>query len=53
MAKESDVEGKIILGVLTRLDIMNKGIDARKVLLNQEINLNQVKLLLKIEIKKI
>ena len=40
IAKESDVEGKIILVVLTRLDIMNKGIDAWKVLLNQEINLN-------------
>ena len=30
MVKESDVEGKIILVVLTRLDIMIKGIDVRK-----------------------
>ena len=39
MAKELDVEGKRTLGVLTKLDIMDKGTDARKVLLNQEIPL--------------
>ena len=39
MAKELDKEGKRTLGVLTKLDIMDKGTDAKKVLLNQEIPL--------------
>ena len=39
MAKELDKNGIRTLGVLTKLDIMDKGTDAKKVLLNQEIPL--------------
>ena len=39
MAKELDKNGSRTLGVLTKLDIMDKGTDAKKVLLNQEIPL--------------
>ena len=39
MAKELDKKGMRTLGVLTKLDIMDKGTDAKKVLLNQEIPL--------------
>ena len=39
MAKELDKNGTRTLGVLTKLDIMDKGTDAKKVLLNQEIPL--------------
>ena len=39
MAKELDTKGTRTLGVLTKLDIMDKGTDAKKVLLNQEIPL--------------
>ena len=39
MAKELDKTGSRTLGVLTKLDIMDKGTDAKKVLLNQEIPL--------------
>ena len=39
MAKELDKKGTRTLGVLTKLDIMDKGTDAKKVLLNQEIPL--------------
>ena len=40
MAKELDVKGERTLGVLTKLDIMDKGTDARKALMNEEIHLN-------------
>ena len=39
IAKEIDVTGLRTLGVLTKLDIMDAGTDARKVLLNEEIPL--------------
>ena len=39
LAKEIDTSGTRTLGVLTKLDIMDAGTDARKVLLNQEIPL--------------
>ena len=39
MAKELDKNGSRTLGVLTKLDIMDKGTDAKKVLLNKEIPL--------------
>ena len=39
MAKEIDVNGTRTLGVLTKLDIMDKGTDARKALMNEEIHL--------------
>jgi len=39
LAKEIDVTGSRTLGVLTKLDIMDAGTDARKALLNEEIPL--------------
>jgi hypothetical protein len=39
MAKEIDKEGKRTIGVLTKLDIMDRGTDARKALLNEEVKL--------------
>ena len=39
LAKEIDVTGTRTLGVLTKLDIMDAGTDARKVLMNEEIPL--------------
>ena len=39
MAKEIDVNGTRTLGVLTKLDIMDKGTDARRALLGEEIPL--------------
>ena len=39
MAKEIDVGGTRTLGVLTKLDIMDQGTDARKALMNEEIPL--------------
>ena len=39
LAKEIDVTGIRTLGVLTKLDIMDAGTDARKVLMNEEIPL--------------
>lgn len=39
MAKEIDKEGKRTIGVLTKLDIMDKGTDARKALMNEEVQL--------------
>ncbi|MCQ2820706.1 MAG: dynamin family protein [archaeon] len=39
MAKELDVNGTRTLGVLTKLDIMDKGTDAKKALMNEEIPL--------------
>ena len=39
LAKEIDVTGTRTLGVLTKLDIMDAGTDARKALLNEEIPL--------------
>ena len=39
MAKEIDTTGSRTLGVLTKLDIMDKGTDARKALMNEEIEL--------------
>ena len=39
MAKEIDVNGTRTLGVLTKLDIMDQGTDARKALMNEEIPL--------------
>ena len=39
LAKEIDVTGSRTIGVLTKLDIMDAGTDARKVLLNEEIPL--------------
>ena len=39
LAKEIDTNGTRTLGVLTKLDIMDAGTDARKVLMNEEIPL--------------
>jgi GTPase SAR1 family protein len=39
MAREIDPEGARTIGVLTKLDIMDLGTDARKALLNQEVPL--------------
>ena len=39
LAKEIDTSGIRTIGVLTKLDIMDKGTDARKILLNEEIPL--------------
>ena len=39
MAKEIDMSGKRTIGVLTKLDIMDKGTDGRKTLLNEEVPL--------------
>lgn len=39
MAREIDPEGMRTLGVLTKLDIMDQGTDARKALMNQEVPL--------------
>ena len=39
MAKEIDTNGTRTIGVLTKLDIMDAGTDARKILLNEEIPL--------------
>lgn len=39
IAMELDPEGKRTLGVITKIDIMDKGVDARRMLLNQEIEL--------------
>jgi vacuolar protein sorting-associated protein 1 len=40
MAKEIDPSGQRTLGVLTKIDIMDRGTNARKILMNQEIKLN-------------
>ena len=34
MARKVDPEGKRTIGVITKIDIMDKGTDARKMLLN-------------------
>lgn len=39
LAKEIDIQGVRTIGVLTKLDIMDTGTDARKALLNEEISL--------------
>ena len=39
LAKQIDVSGSRTLGVLTKLDIMDAGTDARKALMNEEIEL--------------
>lgn len=39
MAKEIDPTGARTLGVLTKIDIMDKGTNARRILMNQEIKL--------------
>ncbi len=39
MAKKIDKEGKRTLGVLTKIDIMDRGTDARKALMNEEVPL--------------
>lgn len=39
MAKEIDREGSRTLGVLTKLDIMDEGTDAKKALMNEEVAL--------------
>ena len=39
LAKELDVNGSRTLGVLTKLDIMDQGTDAKKALMNEEIPL--------------
>lgn len=39
IAKDLDPEGKRTLGVLTKIDIMNEGDDARSMLMNEEIPL--------------
>lgn len=38
MAKDIDVSSTRTLGALTKLDIINAGADAKKVLLNEEIH---------------
>lgn len=37
MAKEIDPQGKRTLGVLTKIDIMDRGTSAKRILMNQEI----------------
>lgn len=37
LAMEADKEGKRTIGVITKIDIMDRGTDARKMLMNQEI----------------
>lgn len=37
MAKEIDPQGKRTLGVLTKVDIMDRGTSAKRILMNQEI----------------
>ena len=39
MAQQLDPQGIRTLGVITKIDIMDKGTDARKMLLNKEISL--------------
>jgi replication fork clamp-binding protein CrfC len=39
LAMEEDKEGKRTIGVITKIDIMDRGTDARKMLMNQEIPL--------------
>lgn len=39
LAREWDVEQKRTVGVITKIDIMDKGTSAKKMLLNQEIRL--------------
>ena len=39
MARQLDPNGERTIGVLTKIDIMNQGTDARKILSNQEIEL--------------
>lgn len=68
LAIDADKEGKRTIGVITKIDIMDRGTDARKMLMNQEISLklgyigvkgrsqedinNNVKVLKAIEIEK-
>jgi len=40
MAKEIDPQGKRTLGVLTKIDIMDRGTNAKRILMNQEVNLS-------------
>ena len=39
LAREWDVKGERTIGVITKIDIMDKGTNARKALLNEEIHL--------------
>lgn len=39
MAREWDVRGERTVGVITKIDIMDKGTSARKMLMNEEIHL--------------
>jgi replication fork clamp-binding protein CrfC len=47
MAKEIDPTGTRTLGVLTKIDIMDKGTSAKRILLNQEIQLKLGNLIIK------
>ena len=38
MAKEIDPQGKRTLGVLTKIDIMDGGTNANRILMNQKLN---------------
>lgn len=40
MAREIDVHGTRTIGVITKIDIMDRGVDAKKTLLGDEISLN-------------
>jgi len=39
LAKELDPNGRRTIGVITKIDIMDKGTDAKKMLLGEEIDL--------------
>ena len=39
MAREWDVKGERTIGVITKIDIMDKGTNAKKALMNEEIHL--------------
>lgn len=40
LARTIDTQGKRTIGVVTKIDIMDKGVDAKKMLMNEEIHLN-------------
>mmetsp|Transcript_37356 Transcript_37356/g.81347 ORF Transcript_37356/g.81347 Transcript_37356/m.81347 type:complete len:169 (-) Transcript_37356:1231-1737(-) len=40
MARNIDQKGTRTIGVITKIDIMDKGVDAKKMLMNEEIHLN-------------
>ena len=39
MAREVDAKGVRTIGVITKIDIMDRGTNAKRMILNQEVNL--------------